>query len=280
MSILHSKTPLSIAETRENAFNMALTVLASAKQRHSSVGQHRAISRLSMGPYLLLQSILLPLAFCGALIWAHTYLFEFWRNCILFWASILDIPLQTAAVTNEVSGLGLNWPPGDARMYLPGPELWLLTFSATVLIFLVSFKMNRALVPLKYIIRIICSIQAVSLLYFMLFPNLFPYTISSHLSDMTSMGYVLLIASPIMLAFGYYVIDVSVTSKILHTLIILTYFIVMIPHQSVLHILILQHFSIMFMPVLYLCFGALFDVLIFVALYSWVVSTIPARATT
>jgi hypothetical protein len=34
------------------------------------------------------------------------------------------------------------------------------------------------------------------------------------------------------------------------------------------------------MPVLYICFGAVFDALIFVALYSWAVSNAPMKATT
>ena len=41
----------------------------------------------------------------------------------------------------------------------------------------------------------------------------------------------------------------------------------------------MQHLSVLFMPVLYICFGAVFDALVFVALYSWAVSNAPVDAT-
>ena len=59
---------------------------------------------------------------------------------------------------------------------------------------------------------------------------------------------------------------------------VLGYFAVMLPFKVVLHALILQHFSVIFMPVLYLCFGAIFDLMVFVALYSWITSQVPAEA--
>jgi len=42
---------------------------------------------------------------------------------------------------------------------------------------------------------------------------------------------------------------------------------------------IMPRLSVLFMPVLYLCFGAVFDALVFVALYSWAASNTPANAT-
>ena len=54
---------------------------------------------------------------------------------------------------------------------------------------------------------------------------------------------------------------------------------ILIPHQVLAQALIMQEFSVLFMPVLYICFGAVFDALVFVALYSWAVSNVPADAT-
>lgn len=60
---------------------------------------------------------------------------------------------------------------------------------------------------------------------------------------------------------------------------ILIFFAVLIPHQVLAQAFIMQHLSVLFMPVLYVCFGAVFDALIFVALYSWAVSNAPVKAT-
>lgn len=53
----------------------------------------------------------------------------------------------------------------------------------------------------------------------------------------------------------------------------------MVPHQVLAQALIMQHLSVLFMPVLYICFGAVFDALVFVALYSWAASNAPLDAT-
>jgi len=139
--------------------------------------------------------------------------------------------------------------------------------------------MNGAMLPIKYALRILATVMLVSIVYFIVEPTQFPYSITRHMHDIANLGFVLMISSPIMLAFGYYVFPFSITIKIKHTVLILLYFMLLIPHQIVLHILILQHFSLLFMPILYICFGTLFDVLIFVALYSWAASTIPHNAT-
>jgi hypothetical protein len=52
----------------------------------------------------------------------------------------------------------------------------------------------------------------------------------------------------------------------------------MVPHQVLIQAHIMQHFFVLFMPVLCICFAAVFDVLVLVALYSWVASNAPADA--
>jgi len=49
----------------------------------------------------------------------------------------------------------------------------------------------------------------------------------------------------------------------------------MLPHQWLLHAWLLEHLSILFMPVLFLCMGTLLDLWIFVAIYAWLASTVP-----
>ena len=94
-----------------------------------------------------------------------------------------------------------------------------------------------------------------------------------------TIGYVIMISTPVMLAVGYYILNLSILVKLLHTAIILLFFTILIPHQVLAQAFIMQHMSVLFMPVLYLCFGAVFDALVFVALYSWAVSNAPLNAT-
>lgn len=273
------KKQTGTARAREQAFRAAVKSLRQTKLLHRHARQHRAISRLPIGPYLLLQAIALPTLFCGGLVWAKPYILRIWRDCVVFWAQRLNIPLQVDRGTGNWRSLDLIWAQSAPTADLPSNAIMLATAAATALAFLATVWMNGRLLPLKYLIRILCVVQAMALLFFWLWPTQFPYTPLSHLTAVIDMGYELLLAIPVMLAIGYYILNVRIAVKAFYTTMILAYFFVMIPNQAVLHMLILQHLSVLFMPVLYICFGAVFDVLIFVALYSWVASMAPAQAT-
>ena len=66
--------------------------------------------------------------------------------------------------------------------------------------------------------------------------------------------------------------------KLLYPVLMLAYFALMVPHKALLSLLILQQMSVLFMPLLYLCFGTVLDLMVFVALYSWLASLAPADA--
>jgi hypothetical protein len=262
------------------AFAAARKALINAHKLHTQVRQHRAINRITIGPYLLLQAVLLPAIFCGLLLWAQPQIFTLWRACVMFWATLLNLPLIHNLAQANSAKLGLMWLPPDGASGLP--SYWIMTITAILVLalFASSFGMNGRAFPLKYLARIVCAVQGAALAYFFIFPNAYPYTIANHINDLASMIYVLLVAVPVMLSVGYYVLNIRLGVKILHTAWILLYFLAMLPFQVVCHVLLLQNFSLLFMPILYICMGTLFDMLIFIALYAWAVSTVPAKATT
>ena len=94
-----------------------------------------------------------------------------------------------------------------------------------------------------------------------------------------TIGYTVMLATPVMFAVGYYILNQSLFIKLFHTVLILGFFAILVPHQVLAEAFIMQHLSVLFMPVLYICFGAVFDALVFVALYSWVASNAPVNAT-
>ena len=64
------------------------------------------------------------------------------------------------------------------------------------------------------------------------------------------------------------------------TALMILYFMLALPMQYLMHGLIFHHFSLLFLPLLYLVFGIFIDVMMFVALYSWGMSwDTPDRAT-
>ncbi|MFZ6773873.1 hypothetical protein ACO0LB_14255 [Undibacterium sp. SXout7W] len=269
------KTILVKAKVQDAALQAGLQALEKIKHQHAQSNPHRSLGALSLPPFLLLQIIFLPLAFCGALFFLKFYILKFWQKSILFFCEQLAIPFVTSNEQLDLAHPGFQWSVNHYT-YMPDISILWLSFFLVLLIWIGSFWLDKSRLPLKYLVRIMCTVQVFSLLFFFYFPNFFPYTILSHSIDLIGMGYVVLVASPVMLSFGYYVLKVNLLQKIMYTLYILGYFLILVPCQVVLHMLILQHFSLLFLPVLYIFFGMLFDVLIFIALYSQVVSKVPA----
>jgi hypothetical protein len=263
------------AREHDRVFLETFDAARSARSLRVKVRPHRAITPLRVTPYLAAQAIILPFLLCGLLIWSKPLLLDFWRSCILFWASGLNLPFSLASQMNT-SGqypLLMNAAP------MPGTTTLIVTAVFTLVLLAFSLLIKGAQLPLKYPLRIVCVVQLVAVAYFWRSPAAFPYSIARHSEELMTIGYAVMVATPVMLAMGYYVLNQGLLIKLFHSALILLFFAILIPHQVLAQAFIMQHMSVLFMPVLYICFGAVFDALIFVALYSWAVSNAPIRAT-
>ena len=276
-----TKTISVSSETREydQGFHAAFSAVKQARTRHVQVRPHRSITSLKVTPYLLAQAILLPLVLCMLLLWGKPALLDFWRDCILFWSSGLGLVFSRGMQFDDSGQLAVVLSTGMASTPMPSLTTLWITGGVTLAGLALSLNMKGATLPLKYPLRIICVVQLITVVYFWWLPTDFPYSIARHSEELMTIGYVLMIATPVMLAVGYYILNQSIWIKLFHTALILSFFTVMVPHQVLAQAFIMQHVSVLFMPVLYLCFGAVFDALVFVALYSWAVSNAPANAT-
>jgi hypothetical protein len=254
------------AREQDRVFQATFNAARQARARLVTVRPHRAITPLQVTPWLLAQALVLPLLLCTLLVLGKPALLDFWRACIQFWSDGLDLPRTL-----------LSGGPGDRP--LPGLTNLIVTTAVTLLALGLSVQMKHEKLPLKYPLRIVCVVQLVTLAYFWFIPERFPYGIASHSEELMTIGYVVMLATPVMLAMGYYILNVGLAAKLFHTALILLFFAVMIPHQVLVQAFIMQHLSVLFMPVLYICFGAVFDALVFVALYSWAASLAPSSAT-
>lgn len=279
---MRSKTYSVASETKEHDrdFHVAFLAVKQARQQHINVRPHRSITPLKVTPYLLAQAMLLPLLFCALLLWGKPILLDFWRDCVLFWSSGFGLPFSRAIERDEAGNYASVLSNGFVNAPYPSSLILLVTGLITLVALAFSTTLKGAALPLKYPIRIVSVVQLIAVVYFWLTPASFPYSVARHSEELMTIGFVVMLASPVMLSVGYYILNQSLWLKILHTVLILAFFAIMIPHQVVAQALIMQHLSVLFMPLLYLCLGAVFDALVFVALYSWAVSNAPAKATT
>ena len=254
---------------------------AARKERHQFIQSqtHRAITSMKVTPYLMVQAFVLPLFLVGLIYMGQALIFDFWKACIEFWSHHLSFSFNLKTTFSETGWITLHVINDPTSSQAPSFTALVMTTAATLLGFAVSLCMNKTCLPLKYPLRIICTVQLVTLLYFWISPSNFLYRIADHSEELLAIGYVVMLATPLMLAMGYYILNQSLLKKIFNTILILTFIGILIPHQVLAHALIMTHFSNLFMPILYLCFGAVFDALVFIALYSWIVSNVTAEAT-
>ena len=90
------------------------------------------------------------------------------------------------------------------------------------------------------------------------------------------MGYGFMWVIPPMLALGWGLLQVPLHQKLIVPCLVLAYFALMLPHKWLLQAWLLEHLSILFMPVLFFAFGSLLDLWIFVAVYAWLASRVSA----
>ncbi len=278
---MSSKTISVSEEAREHdrLFHASFAQVREARARNVKVRPHRAITPLKVTPWLLAQAIVLPILLCGLLYWAKPLLLEFWRACILFWSAGLHLPFGLSTRLNEAGQYALVLSNVAEDALMPGMTTMVVTTVVALLGLVLSLRMRDAALPLKYPLRIVCVVQLIALAWFWFTPAAFPYSVARHSEELMTIGFVVILATPLMLAVGYYILNQGLLSKLFHTALILAFLALMVPHQVLAQAFIMQHLSVLFMPVLYICFGAVFDALVFVALYSWAVSKAPRDAT-
>lgn len=273
------KNTLVTTADRELAFQAARRRLAQAQHTHRQTRPHRAINHVTPSWGLGAQMLALPVLLFSALYLGQDLLYAFWRADLLAWAGWLQLPLRAATALEPSEALGLVWQPGPQDGGLSSAQGSALGAALVLLALVGSHFLRGPRLPLQYLVRIVCAVQLMALLYFWWAPQPYPHSLLNHVSDVLNAGYALLLAMPILLGLGYYALHLSVWRKLLHSLLMLAFVVLMVPQQALVHLLLLHHGSLVFMPVLYICFGALFDMMVFVALYAWAASTAPSTAT-
>lgn len=185
--------------------------------------------------------------------------------------------LQGWQFLNDFWRQRLQWPSVESALMPPPSHTLLgLTGAATLGIWAWSGRWAEHLWPVRVMARGLCLVQGSACAFFALAPARFPYGLGQHLDTLAWLGAEFMVAIPLMLCLGWGVLRLPWTLQLLGPLAVLLYFAVWLPHQVLLHAWVLQNTSVLFMPVLFLCFGLLIDSWLFIGLYAWLASLTPA----
>lgn len=193
-----------------------------------------------------------------------------WTWCTLYWSEVL---FKGAMVKHKGYSIGsilrMDVPYLDLTAGVPDSGAWWMALILTTVTVLISFIIPRRQMPVIYLLRAVAFIQICSLAYFAINPASFPYTVSDYQSGMLMAGLFVISLVPVLLGATYYIFDIGLPKKLFLTVITMFYLSILIPMQYLLHVYLIQKYSMLFMPVLFFFFGLPLDIFVFIAFYAW-----------
>jgi hypothetical protein len=257
--MMHASTQVSAAPDKGES--LGRTVI--------SVARHRSLDRLSLSAPTIAAIVLVPLLF-NAIEWSlHDDISAAWAGTFAFWLDKLEIQGIVVESFTSVAGLDLSLPHLDVVAGLPDVVTWRMSAALTVLGGLLTLRMPDRMLPLRYFLLFGILIQFTALAFFAFMPEKFPYTVSSFIDNGMKAAVGFLIVLPWAHALVYYIFDYSWPKKIALTVITLAFVAVAVPLQLMLHVYIVQKFSMLWLPVLSFLFGPTLVIFSCIALYGW-----------
>lgn len=247
--------------------------------RGGIIPRHRAMAGMAIPRRTMVTASAVALGTATAVFFSLSPLAELWAR--VFEALAGPVGIGGGIGERYTTFLGrhtLPTPYFGATAGDPSPTTWRIVAAVTGALVLLSFVLPQRFTPLRYFLRFLALLQAVSLAYFALAPaGSFPYTLSSYTGGLLAAAQVLLVLLPLLLGFTYYVFDISWARKILLTAMLLGHLAVFIPLQVTVHAWLIVHGSLLVLPPLFLVFGLLLHVMVFVGFYGWGMSWPAAR---
>jgi hypothetical protein len=245
-------------------------------QSHSGrvIRRHRALHRLEFRRASLLHPLILLVGSYGLLLTTAELITDLWAWEFAFWLPRLEVPAALESQTRVLFGplaYHLSFP--RLTVHLPDIDALRLCVTVCAVLMLVAFiTMRGRMLPLGYLLWGACLVQLMSVGLFWLAPQAFSHTLASHITNGLEYALVLVFFVPLLLSFSFYVFEYSMLKKAVGTILIMLGIVLVVPYQYLAHVMIINAGGLLLMPVLYVLFGLLFDIAVFIALYAWVVS--------
>ncbi len=241
--------------------------------RGGLITPHRSMVGLPWTALRFLTTLLLSLGGALLLYVAVPSIGRFWQ---VIFERVRDFLGIAAPLGDQLwslpGGLEFTLPILAVITPLPGDPALRIATVASVLVFAASFLLPVRFTPLRYFLRLLAIVQGTAILFFAFSADPFPYRLQDHAFVLLSAGLVVMGLVPLVLGLTLHVFDLALWKKLLLTLAILAHLAVFVPLQVLVHIWLVLHGSALMMPVLFLVFGLLLDVLVFVCFYGWALS--------
>ena len=242
------------------------------------IDPHRAIATLHLGTSDVIGAVLLTAlatALYAALLGA---LGRGWSALFVWLARPLGLGAVGQRVTTIASRVQLAVPYFTAEARTPGWSAWWITLVVSAVAVVLTLRMRGRWLPLAYAVRFAVVVQSTALAFFAIAPARFPYDVGGYVSGMLLVGAMLIGLVPVVLGLTYYLIDVSWSRKVALTVLVMVHLAVLVPLQYALQSVVIVHASLIVMPLCFIMFGLLPEIMVFIGLYGWGMSWRAERA--
>jgi hypothetical protein len=236
--------------------------------RGGVIAMHRALTHFRLGPMNLATAVSLFAVFASIWVAFLPLLCRLWKLIFILGLKYLPLNARLETVQHHFGFLRLSVPCLRMEPLLPGLRIWSFSCAVTLLLLLATFFLPKSLVPVVYLLRAILLVETTALIYFALWPSLFPHTPDSYLDGLVASSIAVISIVPLLYALVYYIFDFGLPKKAFLTFVTMAHLTVFVPFQVLLQALVLQK-TILFMPLLYIIFGMPMDILLIVAFYAW-----------
>jgi len=274
---------------RTSPKNLSAAVAAAAAQRSSVlratahtdprllnirgglIRTHRALLRIDFTTWRLLSMIVIPAVLSTLVYLAWPLIDLLWTGIINFWIGLLG-PEMALARHEVVMGAVFHIPYPLVNATLPSTAQWWCGLAIVGVLLLGPGFMPPRMLPLVYMLRFIGALQLSAQIYFYLWGNNFPHTAGGSMASMMQSSFALMLIAPWLYGLTYNIFDFSLSRKLALPLMALCYLAVLTPVQFVLAAAVLQQFSLLWHPLLYLLGTTLLQFTMLLALYAWAMS--------
>lgn len=237
------------------------------------IAPHRSMVGLRWSAWRFLTSLLLALGGLAGVLAALPRLGLAWQELFLRARDFLGLGVPIGDQTLALpGGLSFTLPVVATLTPLPDGRVIGIAALASGAVFLLSFLLPQRFIPLRYFLRLLVLVQGSAILFFALARDPFPYRLEDHVFLLLSAGLVVMGLAPLLLGLTLHVFDLALWRKLLLSVLLLAHLAVFVPLNALVHVWLVMHGTAILMPVLFLVFGLLLDVFVFVTFYGWALS--------
>jgi len=237
--------------------------------RGGRIAPHRAMIGLEVSWSLLIDLVVLPLMFAVAMFALLDPLMALWRDFFNLIREPLGLP---GVVSTQVFEVG---PFGVAIPYFTATAEWPQSLDVNTgwlvcgILFVTGMFLKGRLLPVGYLLRALAVLQATAQLWFSFASPPFTYSLADYIAGLLVCGVIILVLAPFLVAFTFHIFDFLLWQKLAMATMLLVHLSLLLPMQAAVHAWVIHRASVLAMPLLFLVFGVLLDVFVYVALYGW-----------